>query len=139
MDLFESFPAKFPKNRGHVFATWRNGESLHPPQVTALLRSAATANGRNPTSFSIHSLRGGGATALYRATMDIDLVATFVRWKTQSISAYLWGNHQMVDGLSDFMVAGGHTVHNATNFPKNRHENGPDAIPPDHLRADGVF
>ena len=113
-DLYKRYPEKF-NNREVVFATWRNGEAIKPPHLTTLLRSAVLKNGADPSKYSIHSLRAGGATALYRATHDIDLVARFGRWKSASISAYLWEIHQMMTGLSDCMVRGGHVLHSATN------------------------
>ena len=88
-DLFTMFPAKFSKNRDAPLATWRNGGAIRPGHVTAKLRSAVTKNGENPSAYSIHSLRAGGATALYRETKEIALAARFGRWKTGSISAYL--------------------------------------------------
>ena len=60
----------------------------------------------NPSSYSIRSIRAGGAAALYRATKDIDLSARFGRWGSASISAYLWGIRQMMAGISDHMVTG---------------------------------
>ena len=87
--LFDIPPGEFAKNRESAFTTWRNRERESPPtKAAALLRSAAIKNGRNPASFSLHSLRAGGATALYCATMDIDLPARFGRWKTQRVSAF---------------------------------------------------
>ena len=110
-DLFFIYPAKFTKHLDQGFATWRNGDNIPPTSANALLRSSVAKNGHNPLAFALHSLRAGGATALYRATRDIDLVARFGRWKTASVSAYLWESHQMMDGLSDYMTTGGHTVH----------------------------
>ena len=73
-------------NRNALSATWRNGGGIPPPHATALVRSTVAKNGHNPPSFSLRSLGEGGATALYRATKDVDLSARFGRWGTQSIS-----------------------------------------------------
>ena len=115
MDLFALSPAKFTKNKDEGFATWRNGDWVPPTSVNALLRAAVAKNAHSPAAYALHSLRVGGDTALYRATRDIDLVARFGRWKTNSISAYLWESHQMMTGLSDCMVVGGHAIHTTVN------------------------
>ena len=109
--LFAIYPAKFTKHLDQGFSTWRTGDNIPPTTVNALLRSAVAKNGHNPLAFALHSLRVGGATALYRATRDIDLVARFGRWKAAFISAYLWEIHRTMAGLSDYMTTGGHTIH----------------------------
>ena len=111
VDLFDLYPAKFAKNRDDGFATWRTGEGIPPATANALLRSSVAKNEHNPLAYALHSLRAGEATALYRATRDIGLVARFGRGGANSISAYLWESHQMMDGRSDHMVVGGHTIH----------------------------
>ena len=124
VDLHSAYPEKFSKNRDAVFATWRNGDSIRHSHLTTLLRAAVSKNGSNPLAYSMHSLRAGRATALYLETRDIDLVARFGRWKSASISAYLWETHQMMAGLRDHMVTGGHTLHtttiNRTKLPTKR-------------------
>ena len=110
--LHKEFPAKFSKRGDVPFATWRNGTDIKPADVTAILRAAVTKEGNDNTGlFSLHSLRSGGATALYRATRDIDLVARFGRWRSKCISVYLWGSHKLYEGLGAAMVTGGHVLH----------------------------
>ena len=125
VELFDLYPAKLSQNRGAMSAIWRNGGGIPPPHMTALLRSTVAGNGRNPPSFSLHSLRAGGATAMYRATKDIDLSALSGRWGTQSISAYLWASHQMMDGEGDHMVMGGPYDTRRGKFPGKNEETRP--------------
>ena len=113
-DIFVRYPAKFTKNRDSIFATWQNGGAIRPSYMTAILRSTVKKYGQNPAEFPPRSLRSGGATAIYRETKDIDLAARFGRCEANSISAYLWESHQMMAGLSDHMVMGGHMLHTAT-------------------------
>ena len=122
--LFSEFPAKFSKRTHTPIATWRNGMAIPAEEVTALLRAAAASSGNSPGAYSLHSLRSGGATALYQATHDIDLVARFGRWKSKCISVYLWGSHQFYSGLGTAMVTGGHVLHQATRGlkPDRPHE-----------------
>ena len=83
VEMFEVFPAKFSKRTDRPVATWRDGSDIPPDAVKALLRAAAAESGNSPNAYSIHSLRSGGATALYQAAHDIDLVARFGRWKSR--------------------------------------------------------
>ena len=55
-----------------------------------------------------------GATALYRATGNIELVARMGRWGTSSISAYLLESHEIMRGLGKLMAQGSHTLRHAT-------------------------
>ena len=113
-ELHVVYPNKFALATGSPFAAWKGGGAITGGHITALLRSAVFRKGANPGAYSLHSLRAGGATALYQATRDVELVARFGRWKTKSISAYLWESHQMLAGLSDKMVSVSHTLHCAT-------------------------
>ena len=72
-------PGEIRENGDSVCASWRRGDGIPTPHVTAMLRSAVIKNGRNPASFSLHFPRAGGATALYRATKDIDRAERFGR------------------------------------------------------------
>lgn len=42
-------------------------------------------HGLNPSAYSLHSLRAGGSTALYRSTGNIELAARMGRRETRSI------------------------------------------------------
>ena len=77
-------------------------------------RAAVFKNGNSPHAFPPRPIRAGGATALYRAAGDIELVARFGRWKSKSISAYLWESREMMFALGRKMVETVHTLHSAT-------------------------
>ena len=112
--LWNIRPSKFYKNIDRTFATWSSGQPMRTEHLVSVLRMAVFSQGLNPNAFSLHSLRAGGATALYRATGNIELVARMGRWETSSISAYLWESHQVMRGLGQLMATGGHTLHRAT-------------------------
>ena len=96
--LFEMCPVKANKNLNLPFDRWGNDILITASHVTFLIKTAAKANGLNPNDYTLHSIRSGGATALYRATGDLDLVGRFGRWKGRSIHGYLWESHQMLIG-----------------------------------------
>ena len=100
LKLREAYPSKFHNARDSPFATCRNGEAMPSNYATSILRAAAFKQGRDSPSYSLHSLRAGGATAVYRATRDIELVSRFGRWRTASISCYLWESDQAMACLS---------------------------------------
>ena len=85
-----------------------------------MIRMAVRLNGLNPDLYALHSLRCGGAAALYRATGDLDLVARFGRWKGNSIHGYLWESHLMLQGIASLMAApDGPIVHFASGGLKS--------------------
>lgn len=111
LELRSAYRAKFTKATDAPFTSWGNGDTAPSQYVADTLRSAASKQGRVAASYSLHALRAGGATALYRAARDIELVARFGRWRTASISSYLWESDQAMAGLSILMLTGGHTQH----------------------------
>ena len=119
--LFRSFPQRATHNTHLPFARWENDRLITSYQVTRMLKFAVQKNGLDPDSYSLHSLRSGGATALYRATGDLDLVGRFGRWKGKSIHGYLWESHQMLIGIATLMTRDdGPMVHRAVNRPHQR-------------------
>ena len=111
---------QIPNRHGYYFCRvtqWGPISSIH---LETMLREALFTRGSNPGAYSLHALGDGGSASLYQATLDVELVARFGIWKKKSISAYLRGSHQMIDGLSDTMFATSHTLHTETKN-KNRH------------------
>ena len=98
------------------FARWENDRLITAYQVTRFIKLAVQKNGLDPELYSLHSLRSGGATALYRATGDIELVGRFGRWKGKSIHGYLCESHQVLIGVATLMTRNeGPMVHRAAN------------------------
>ena len=105
--LFSSHRANFAKSREKAVSSRTNGVVAPAAKLTAQPRAATSSHGNIPSSFSSHPLRAGGATALYRATRDIEFAARFRSWGTISISVYLRRSRQLYAGLWDAVVAGG--------------------------------
>ena len=51
-----------------------------------------------------HSLRVGGASALYHAVGDIEIVKRCGRWKSSAFHAYLWDSAEQAKGLAQKMA-----------------------------------
>ena len=84
---------------------------MTPEQVNGVLRAGAVRAGYDPAWVSTHSLRAGGATALYQVSGNIDLAKRLCRWRSEAISAYLWEPHSALESLAGKMSAGGQELH----------------------------
>ena len=70
-----------------------------------MLEQAAIEVGMDPDRFRSHSLRLGGATALYHVKPDLEFVKRFGRWSSSSFHAYLWESNEQTEGLAASMAA----------------------------------
>ena len=68
---------------------WSSGQVLKRTQVQNVLQKAAIACGLPAGRFMTHSLRIGGASALFQATGEIELVKRTGRWSSASVQRYL--------------------------------------------------
>ena len=82
-----------------------DGAPITRQEVKGLLESAAIAAGIHPSHVGSHSLRIGGATAMYHAVPDLEKLKRFGRWKTGAFHVYLWEAHEPQKGLAEAMAA----------------------------------
>ena len=68
---------------------WSSGRMLTRGQVQNVLQKAATACGLPAGRFMSHSLRIGGASALFQSTGEIELVKRNGRWSSSAVQRYL--------------------------------------------------
>ena len=73
-----------------VFA--QKGQGVSREDISSLLKLGSVALGYPPDLIGSHSLRKGGATALYAATGDMELVKRFGGWKSEAVHAYLYSD-----------------------------------------------
>eukprot|EP00913_Durusdinium_trenchii_P006898 g6489.t1 len=66
-----------------------NGKPLQRTDIQGLIQLAAVADGQSTTRYGSHSLRIGGATAMYQTTKDLDIVKRFGRWNSDAFHGYL--------------------------------------------------
>ena len=79
-------------------------------EIQALLQRAAVAQNLPPSRFMSHSLRIGGASALFQATGEIETVKRAGRWSSSTVQRYLWDGGkdqgvQQADGEGHGIVA----------------------------------
>ena len=72
---------------------------------------AAQAVGLPAARFRPHSLRIGGASALYHATGEIETVKRYGRWTSGAFHSYLWDSAEQAKGLAARMAADVATIH----------------------------
>ena len=106
-DIFRQFPERCAgKSESHLpLFRFEDGSPILRSLVQGLLEMAATALGLPPGRFGSHSLRIGGATAMYHLCREVETVKRFGRWASGSFSLYLWEADDAADGLARGMVA----------------------------------
>jgi hypothetical protein len=84
---------------------WANGLPVTRMQIQAMLERAAIAEGVAPERFRSHSLRIGGATALYHIYHDVEIIKRYGRWSSNAFHAYLWEGAETSKGVAASMAA----------------------------------
>ena len=72
--------------------------------VTRLIKWSASERNLPADSFSIHSLRSGGATCLYHSGVDLEYIRRFGRWKSSAFSIYLHFGDKLLRKLSTCLM-----------------------------------
>ena len=67
-------------------------------------RSRTSSAGLPEARFMSHSLRIGGATALYQATMDVELVKRMGRWSSSAVHRYLQDGGGVIPQVAERMA-----------------------------------
>ena len=71
--------------------------------VQRILETAALAGGAEPGSVGSHSLRIGGASALWAAYKDSALVRRWGRWTSDAFHGYLWESRDAAQDVASRM------------------------------------
>ena len=66
-----------------------NNTALSTTQILSMVRQMATALGENPLHFGTHSMRIGGATALFAQGADETVIRTMGRWSSDIHKLYV--------------------------------------------------
>eukprot|EP00435_Cladocopium_sp_Y103_P028921 s3298_g7.t1 len=103
----KSWPLRFEEGHSESVKPlfrWASGRVLKRIEVQHLLQRAAGGVGLPPGRFLSHSLRIGGATALFQSTADIEIVKRAGRWTSSAVQRYLTDGGA-VSGISRKMAA----------------------------------
>ena len=77
-----------------------NGAVLQRDAVATVVGLAALSQGIDEKLMGSHSLRIGGATAMYHVTRDLKLVQRYGRWASDAFQGYLWEADEAQQGLA---------------------------------------
>ena len=111
--LREVAPRRFgqgPESHMPLFR-WASGPVIKRLEVQNLLQRAARALGLPAERFQSHSLRIGGASALYQATGEIEVVKRTGRWTSSAVQRYLHDSGDVLSGLARKMANVDQHVH----------------------------
>ena len=103
-DIHKMNPGRFGEDKDKPLFLREAGEAVRREEIQHILELAAMAFGINSEQMGSHSLRIGGATALYHTVQDLERVKRFGRWKSDAFHGYLWESHEPQRGLSRGMV-----------------------------------
>jgi integrase len=84
---------------------------IHRDSIQAWLKYGAEANGIPADRIGTHSLRIGGATALYNIGWECWKIQRFGRWKSDAFHGYLWDKVGEGDKTSTLMANAAFTLH----------------------------
>ena len=107
------WPARFEPKSKEAFKPlfrWASGRMLKRLEIQGLLQKAATGVGLPPERFMSHSLRIGGATALYQSTMDVELVKRMGRWSSGAVHRYLQDGGGIIPQVAQKMAGLGQSA-----------------------------
>ena len=117
--LFECFPERAHEERDLPTFRWADGSAATRDQIHRLLQRAGLPLGIPGDATGMHSLRSGGASAIYNATGgNVPLVRRLGRWASDAFEGYIWEDSQLTRGLASRMLNAPWSVHSATSAPE---------------------
>ena len=104
--LFHHFPDRAPGevNQDIPILTEVDGSLLTRMAMQNILQMAAKSLGFNEARLGSHSLRFGGASALWAAYHDSALVRRWGRWASDAFQGYIWEGRQGSAGVAQSMA-----------------------------------
>ena len=81
-----------------VFGSWLRNRPI------ATHRIAGASVGIPPSLIGNHSIISGGATSMWRAGYDIEVIKRCGRWKSASSQWYLWGDRRVVSSIGQGVI-----------------------------------
>ena len=85
---------------------WASGEPAKRSYIREILGQAAVRLGLPRSRVGVHSLRVGGATALWVGTQgNATLVRRLGRWASDAVHSYLWDLPVLTEGAAEAMVS----------------------------------
>ena len=103
--FFRQHPQRMRGRETHLpVMRWEDGSPISRVSIQNLLALSAVATGQDPSEIGSHSLRIGGASAMYHSVSDLQAVRRFGRWASDAFHVYLWESHEQMQGISRRMA-----------------------------------
>ena len=104
-EIFRQRPHRLRGSEAHLpVMRWEDGSSISRAAIQSLLELSAVAMGQDPSEVGSHSLRIGGASAMYHSVPDLQAVRRFGRWASDAFHVYLWESHEQMQGIAKNMA-----------------------------------
>ena len=104
-ELEKCFPERTKGNQLDMpLFRYSEGSPVKREHIQYYLGLAAIAVGIPAEKMGSHSLRIGGATALYHSCGDLQRVRRFGRWESDTFHRYLWESHEHSKDLAKGMA-----------------------------------
>ena len=103
-EMWKRRPRYFTQPEASLFRTTLD-KPIKKEHLQDKLREAAKALNYDADDFSSHSLRAGGATAMYHADVPIEDIQRRGRWKSDCWRIYIFGDRNRARGLFQKMSA----------------------------------
>ena len=101
----QHYPERLHGSERHLpIFRFADGRPVSREHIQRLLRLAAHACSVAPENISSHSLRSGGATAMFHVRRDLEVVKRYGRWVSDAFHAYLWESASQTRGLAAKMA-----------------------------------
>ena len=114
-DIALCMPERFEEEAALPLFRWEGGEAVTRNEIRKLLGDAAVMHGVPYEVLGLHSLRSGGASALYQASGgNIGLVKRLGRWQSEAFEGYIWEDRELTRGLASAMIRAPWHVHAAS-------------------------
>ena len=104
-------PDSKEEKRGYRCSDGRTAQCLKRLEVQEILQRAARAEGLPADRFLSHSLRIGGASALFQVSADVELVKRMGRWSSAAVQRYLHDGGHVLKQLSTKMANVDQRIH----------------------------
>ena len=90
----------------HLCTKMSNGKKvpLKASDVSNLLKAAARCIGQEPQNYGSHSLRSGGATAMFKGNLSKTAIKLFGRWSSDAFERYIQIADWEVEDMASRMV-----------------------------------
>ena len=101
-----------------------DGTVIHRDEVESTLRGAARRLDLPTDIFSTHSLRAGGATAMWACNYTVEQIQRRGRWASQCFRIYIWEGRESAVGLARNIFNTSVSMFAAMKAAANREERG---------------